>query len=426
MNYQELMDVLRKRSASFSNMQPTPLQAPTLDQVISGIQSQYQAPQFQAPQMPSSGAGRFVGGPQTFAQQNISPVAQSGLPSFTPGAFDLAAFTAKPSVSDVIDTISSDTGGSSGGNTGSTGGLSVDDAGLATSSNISPGILGALATGAGMLTGLPLGLIANVVGKNTITDAINTAGYNAAVAQNNALVANQMGLNPSDPVNSAALASAIDALSSSPTGTTVATPGTAGTGGTAADAAQAAAANAVASGQTDAQAGAAAQAAANAVMGGASQAQAEAIGAVAASQAGVSHGTQGTTDAMSGGFGDTSTDSTNNTDSGDSSDGNSDSGSSDSGGDSGGGDSGGGDSGGGGGDSGGGDSGGGDGGYAKGGLVNKSKLKGKNPKGRDDGYAALDAGEYVIRQSAVKKYGIGLFDAINSGKISKQKIKGLL
>ena len=308
MNYQELMDVLRKRSAGFTNMQPTSLQAPTLEQIISGIQSQYQAPQFQqpqfqAPQMPSSGAGRFVGGPQTFAQQNISPVAQSGLPSFTPGAFDLAAFTAKPSVSDVIDTISSDTGGSSGGNNGSTGGLAVDDAGLATSSNISPGMVGALATGVGMVTGLPVGLVANVVGKNTIADAINTAGYNAAVAQNNALVANQMGLNPSDPVNSAALASAIDALSSSPTGTTVATPGTAGTGGAAAAAGSAAAAAAAAAGHSDAAIGAAAQAAADAAIGGASAADAAAAASDAANAAAAD-----AADADGGGIGTAATD----------------------------------------------------------------------------------------------------------------------
>lgn len=452
MNYQELMDVLRKREASFANMQPTSLQAPTLDQIISGIQSQYQPSQFQdfaqvQPQnvQPSSyglngntfnlnqvslpelvyglqssnptfggGASRYARGPQSFTQENITPVAQPSTPRFVPGAFDLAAFTAKPSVSDVIETISSDlSGGSGNGNTGSTGGLSVDDAGLATGSNISSGVVGALATGAGMLTGLPLGLISSIVGKNNIAKALTDASYNSAVAQNIAMVASQMGLDAKDPANSAAISSAIDSLSSAPTGTTAATPGLSGTGGNAAAAAQSAAANAIASGQTPAQAGIASQAAANAVMNGASQTQAEAIGAVAASQAGIAQGGQGTTAAMGGGFGDTSADNGDSTDSGDSSGG--------------GGDSGGGSDSSGGGDSGGGDSsGGGDGGYAKGGLVKKSKLKGKNPKGQDDGYAALDEGEYVVRQSAVKKYGIGLFDAINSGKISKQKIKGLL
>lgn len=87
-------------------------------------------------------------------------------------------------------------------------------------------------------------------------------------------------------------------------------------------------------------------------------------------------------------------------------------------------DSGGSDSGGGGSDSGGGDSGGGSdggsdgggGGWAKGGKVTKKRLKGRNPTGPDDGYGALEEGEYVIRKKAVQKYGDGLMSMINSGK----------
>lgn len=66
------------------------------------------------------------------------------------------------------------------------------------------------------------------------------------------------------------------------------------------------------------------------------------------------------------------------------------------------------------------------GGFAKGGHVNGSMLSGPNPTGPDQGYAALKGGEYVIKDSAVKKYGIELMDAINSGKISKGKLRGLL
>ena len=81
----------------------------------------------------------------------------------------------------------------------------------------------------------------------------------------------------------------------------------------------------------------------------------------------------------------------------------------------GGGDSGGSDSG--GSDSGGGSDGGSDGGgWAKGGRVTKDRLKGRNPKGPDDGYGALEEGEYVIRKKAVQKYGDGLMSMINSGK----------
>ena len=64
--------------------------------------------------------------------------------------------------------------------------------------------------------------------------------------------------------------------------------------------------------------------------------------------------------------------------------------------------------------------------YAQGGYVSMQHLGGPNPMGPDDGYAALKDGEYVINDKAVKKYGIELMNAINSGKISKGKLRGLL
>jgi hypothetical protein len=45
------------------------------------------------------------------------------------------------------------------------------------------------------------------------------------------------------------------------------------------------------------------------------------------------------------------------------------------------------------------------GGYAKGGHVTRGRLIGPNPPGPDDGYAALDHGEFVIKASDVKKLG---------------------
>lgn len=66
------------------------------------------------------------------------------------------------------------------------------------------------------------------------------------------------------------------------------------------------------------------------------------------------------------------------------------------------------------------------GGYAKGGSVSMNRLQGPNPAGPDQGYGALKAGEFVINDKAVKKYGIELMNAINSGKISKGKLRGLL
>ena len=63
--------------------------------------------------------------------------------------------------------------------------------------------------------------------------------------------------------------------------------------------------------------------------------------------------------------------------------------------------------------------------YAKGGKVNM-KPQMHNPPGPDDGYAALENGEYVIRKSAVKKYGSNIFEQINAGRIPAQRLKSLL
>jgi len=61
---------------------------------------------------------------------------------------------------------------------------------------------------------------------------------------------------------------------------------------------------------------------------------------------------------------------------------------------------------------------------AIGGLVDR--VGGPNPPGPDDGAGMLQIGEYVIKKSAVKKYGAGLLDMINAGKIPAKKMKSLL
>jgi hypothetical protein len=66
----------------------------------------------------------------------------------------------------------------------------------------------------------------------------------------------------------------------------------------------------------------------------------------------------------------------------------------------------------------------GEGGWAKGGLIDK--LTGPDPAGPDEGYGKLQVGEYVIKKSSVNKYGKGLLDMINEGKIPAKKIKSLL
>lgn len=53
-------------------------------------------------------------------------------------------------------------------------------------------------------------------------------------------------------------------------------------------------------------------------------------------------------------------------------------------------------------------------GYNQGGMVDAENLMGQAP-GPDDGYGALQGGEYVIKKSAVDKYGQAMLDAINNG-----------
>ena len=62
-------------------------------------------------------------------------------------------------------------------------------------------------------------------------------------------------------------------------------------------------------------------------------------------------------------------------------------------------------------------------GWAKGGLVDR--VAGPNPAGPDDGYGKLKVGEYVIKKSSVNKYGKGLLDMLNDGKIPAKKMKSL-
>ena len=62
----------------------------------------------------------------------------------------------------------------------------------------------------------------------------------------------------------------------------------------------------------------------------------------------------------------------------------------------------------------------------KGGLITPRNIRGPNPPGPDDGNTNIDIGEYVIKKSAVKKYGSNIFEQINAGKIPAQRLKSLL
>lgn len=63
----------------------------------------------------------------------------------------------------------------------------------------------------------------------------------------------------------------------------------------------------------------------------------------------------------------------------------------------------------------------GEGQYAQGGMVRLKDLLGKAP-GPDDGYGALQDGEFVIKKDAVKRYGVKMLEQINRSKIAKKQV----
>ena len=59
--------------------------------------------------------------------------------------------------------------------------------------------------------------------------------------------------------------------------------------------------------------------------------------------------------------------------------------------------------------------------FAQGGMVRLKDLLGKAP-GPDDGYGALQDGEFVIKKDAVKRYGVKMLEQINRRKIAKRQV----
>jgi len=59
-----------------------------------------------------------------------------------------------------------------------------------------------------------------------------------------------------------------------------------------------------------------------------------------------------------------------------------------------------------------------------GGLI--TQVSGPDPAGPDEGQVNMMRGEYVIKKSSVNKYGRGLLDMINEGKVPAKKMKSLL
>jgi hypothetical protein len=60
-------------------------------------------------------------------------------------------------------------------------------------------------------------------------------------------------------------------------------------------------------------------------------------------------------------------------------------------------------------------------GYSHGGKVKLKDLIQPGP-GPDDGYGALQDGEFVIKRDAVKRYGVKMLEQINRRKIAKKQV----
>jgi hypothetical protein len=189
MNYQELTNILGQNQNAFSGVVPANVRAPSIDQIISGISSQYQPINLGSYGPSVGGASRYITGSPSFGDIEQIPeygrLNQISGPSFVPSAFDKSVYEKIDTqrLSDLISQIDSGGGGFGGSDSGPNS-VSVDDAGLATSSNIgTTGVsIGAMALGA--MTGLPLGLISNVVGKQNIANAINNQSNAQAAAFN--------------------------------------------------------------------------------------------------------------------------------------------------------------------------------------------------------------------------------------------------
>lgn len=116
MTYEELQEILKLR-------QRTPQgPAPTVDQIIAAIQSQYQP--MQAMPMPEAtqGAQRFVtnagsiGPIEQIVEYGRSPVTQSEMTTFVPGVFDInrTSYIPAPTAAQLEARLSGNSGGSSG------------------------------------------------------------------------------------------------------------------------------------------------------------------------------------------------------------------------------------------------------------------------------------------------------------------------
>jgi hypothetical protein len=242
MNYEQLRELVGGSNPKDASYQD----------IISGIQSQY-APQLKP--LPTRSLLDYIGALVPDQPRIAYGSLLQAQPRKLPEPFDITKYTTKIEGDTVTDTgLTGGDSGGDGGNVGTTGnsGITVNADGTVTANTVNQG----LASVVGMVTGLPLGLVAS------ITNAINNATANTA--------------------NAAITQADVDSIAT--TGNT-ATAGATGTGAAAAAAGTAAAAAASAAGMSDAAAAAAGQAAADATVGGASPAAAASAAAAAAAAA---------------------------------------------------------------------------------------------------------------------------------------------
>jgi hypothetical protein len=408
MTYEELMNLLRQNELSGG----VPVGDVSINDIISGIQSQYQPVMQQAMPQMQSGASRFISGTPNFGAIEVLPeygtVYQAAGPQFAPSQFDENIYrnVDAQKLSNLIQGMGD--GGSDGARSAlstlaeatfdfmnTPEGQSYKDAFGKANSNLIGGLIS---------FGVPGAALANMVTGykpgspiTAFMDA-NKAFENATAAMQAAITnygANALAMGPPTAAQAQALMDALAAGAASSYGTTG--PGSAygiGVGSREGINAMDALSDAYSGGY-----------------GGGYGTEGGVSGIGVGSSEGI-NSMDSSSDSYSGGYSDSGGYSGSDSSSDSSSSSSSDGSSSGSDGSSSGSDSG--------------SSSGSDGGYAMGGMVTRDRLIGMNPNGADDGYGALDAGEYVIRKSAVDKYGEEILSLLNDRKISKKKLQSLL
>ena len=400
MTYEELMNLLRQNELSGG----VPVGDVSINDIISGIQSQYQPVMQQAMPQMQSGANRFISGTPNFGAVEVLPeygtVYQAAGPQFAPSQFDENIYrnVDAQKLSNLIAGMGD--GGSDGARSAlstlaeatfdfmnTPEGQSYKDAYGKANTNLIGSLIGFGVPGAGLVNYALGNKFGNPI--SAFMDA-NKTFSNATLAMQDAITNYGKSALAMGPPTAAQAQALIDALAAGAAASDYGTTGPGSAAGIGVGSQQGI--NAM-DAMSDAYSGG---------YGGGYGTEGGVSGIGVGSSDGI-NSMDSSSDSYSGGYGDSGgySGSDSGSDSGSSS--GSDGGSSSSDGGSSSGD-----------------------GYAMGGMVTRDRLIGMNPNGADDGYGALDAGEYVIRKSAVDKYGEEILSLLNDRKISKKKLQSLL